>query len=852
MAKQRSTKKRLQKERTKARQKRRESRAAEATQADLNTAIQLLQSGQLDKAKTAFTDITQQDPASASAWHCLAIVVHQQGDNTLAESHIQRAIALEPERPTYHSNLSLILIANKRLTEAAAAGYRAQQLGHRDGNGHVQLALQLMQAGHLQQAKSCLEIAAAIAPHDPIIPNCLGIVLRQQGEYSTAKEALDKALQMRPSFAEAHNNLGNVLRDLKQYELARESYQRAVNYKAQFPEAYNNLGTVLVELRDTHTAIERYRTALKFQPKYVEALNNLGNALRLEGDLNESESVIREAIDLRPATAEIHNNLGNVLRDQGRLSEAIQAYQTAINCRPHFAKANNNLGTVLVDQGEYTAAEESYRSALRANPSSDDARRNLGNVYRLQHRSEEASQLWAECTRDSQLDLLQASLCPLVFSDRDEIEETAASLKTKWTNLQSSPPQCDIQITATQLVEPPFHLQFFDDNIRAHKESYARLFDTHFAQFPQAELKLPDKPTVGVVVTRKHEGIFLKSLAGVLNQLPDADLHVRVFASSASQQLVRQGLSNPAIEIVPLPERFDLQALTVSDAACDLLYYWEIGTDASNYFLPFLRLAPIQMTSWGVQVTSGIPNVDHYLSSSLIEPANAADHYSERLITVPTILSFQEQQQAPPTCDRDQFGLPVSGAIYLCAQQIGKFHPDFDSWLQAILERDKQGIVVTTGDKHGAAGELLQHRLQRQLGPLANRIHMLPHLDRDQYLQLVSLATVCLDPPHFGGVNTTYDAVSLNKLVVSLPSKFHRGRYTLGCYRKMQLEELVADSPEDYVQRATRWANDESERRQLEREITDAKQLLFRDHSAVSHHRETFKNLIAGARSSRT
>jgi hypothetical protein len=34
-------------------------------------------------------------------------------------------------------------------------------------------------------------------------------------------------------------------------------------------------------------------------------------------------------------------------------------------------------------------------------------------------------------------------------------------------------------------------------------------------------------------------------------------------------------------------------------ARFDLIYFWEVGTDSTNHFLPFLRPAPVQCTGWG-------------------------------------------------------------------------------------------------------------------------------------------------------------------------------------------------------------------------------------------------------------
>ena len=40
-----------------------------------------------------------------------------------------------------------------------------------------------------------------------------------------------------------------------------------------------------------------------------------------------------------------------------------------------------------------------------------------------------------------------------------------------------------------------------------------------------------------------------------------------------------------------------------------LIYFWEVGTDTTNYFLPFCRLAPVQCTGWGWPETSAAPAV---------------------------------------------------------------------------------------------------------------------------------------------------------------------------------------------------------------------------------------------------
>lgn len=53
--------------------------------------------------------------------------------------------------------------------------------------------------------------------------------------------------------------------------------------------------------------------------------------------------------------------------------------------------------------------------------------------------------------------------------------------------------------------------------------------------------------------------------------------------------------------------------------------------------LTALRLAPLQCMSWDLPVTSGLPVIDYMLTSELMEPEEANDHYSEKLLRLPGV-----------------------------------------------------------------------------------------------------------------------------------------------------------------------------------------------------------------------
>ena len=173
---------------------------------------------------------------------------------------------------------------------------------------------------------------------------------------------------------------------------------------------------------------------------------------------------------------------------------------------------------------------------------------------------------------------------------------------------------------------------------------------------------------------------------------------------------------------------------------------------------------------------------------------------------------------------------------------------DFDETCGAILRRDPAGVLVVIEDRHSVASQALRERFTRSIPDVAHQVRFVPRQNRPGYVHLIKCADVLLDPPHFGGVNTTYDALAFGKPVVSCPSGFHRGRYTRGCYRKMGVDDCVAANRADYVDLAVGLGTDRDRRTQLEGVLQEASDILFEDHQAVAEHERIFTDLIELAR----
>ena len=254
-----------------------------------------------------------------------------------------------------------------------------------------------------------------------------------------------------------------------------------------------------------------------------------------------------------------------------------------------------------------------------------------------------------------------------------------------------------------------------------------------------------------------------------------------------------------------------------------------------NYFLPFFRTAPVQCATWGWPITSGVPEIDYYLSCGLLEPPDAQAHYSEELVLFKQLPSYYFRPPVPePLRPRAAFGLGSRDNLYLCTQNLRKVHPEMDALIGEILRKDTQGRMLFIQDGQPGVTDLLRKRLQRTIPDVSDRIQFLARLPEVDYLNVVALADVILDSLHYcGGANTSYDAFAAGTPMITLPTEFHRGRYTAAAYRQMGVETLIASSAQEYVDLAVRVATEVDFRAQVSAEILENNDILFEDGDAV-------------------
>lgn len=664
----------------------------------------------------------------------------------------------------------------------------------------------LLQSGRLGDAEADCRDLLARSPNHPDALLWLGEIARRCQQPAPARALLEKALTVAPDNPYTYNSLGLVFQQLGDYAAMRARLERAVALAPSSFEYVFNLAYACILCGDNNGAATHYRRASEMDARSAAALYGLGYALMQLGRTGEAAAALERAIALRADYAEAHNDLGTVRQAEGKPTEAEACYRKALGLKPGYFDPCFNLGALRQEQGEIDDARGYFEKAQAVRP-------------------------------DPGLKLRIALLLPPIAPGREAMREQRARLhgaieEFGREGLKLNDPFIQVGVTH-------FYMAFEGENDRRAQEALAACYlkacpSLGWSAPGAAERKPSGRLKVGFCSAYFYDHTIAKMMQGLLERLPRERFDLRLYALPGGRDHVTEVLENAVEKTLQVPRKLEVARNMLAAEALDVLFYPEIGMDSFTYFLAFARLAPVQCATFGHPVTTGIPNMDYFLSSTLIEPEGAQEAYSERLVALSDMPTYyyRPRMENPPL-GRAWFGLAEDRRVYLCPQSLFKIHPEFDAILQSILRRDPEGLVVLMEGNHPHWTARLRARFEAAMPDEVSRVTFLPRVPREEFLSLLSCADVLLDPLHFGGGNTTHEALALGIPVVTLPGAHMRGRITLGCYRKMGMTELVASSPEEYVEIACRVAQDHPWREELQRALRERGGAIFENQAAV-------------------
>ena len=631
-------------------------------------------------------------------------------------------------------------------------------------------------AGRLSEAQTLYEEILRSDPRHADALHLLGTVMAQQGRAEQAIAFLHEAIKLQPDCAPYHNNLGVIYQDLSQFDRAKQHFENARKADPAFTDPLYNLAKLYRQMDQPEAAMFSYLRVIEIDPGRVDAMINLGNLFFDMGKLDDAIETFERAARVEPQSdfsAQAYLNLGNTHRRRGDEAAAIQAYGRSLAREAHDGLKIKSALTLPV--------------VLRS---------------------------WAH-----------------IHDARRRFEERVQALQGE--NLKIEDPALETSTTT-------FFLAYHGLGDRGLQEQVAAL---HLAACPGLAMVAPhcenpkpsgDKIKLGLVSAYFRLHLIGRLMRGIVAHLDRDQFEVTVFTQPGQNDDVAAFINARADNLVTLPTGLDEARDRIAAAAQDILFYADIGMDVRTYFLAFARLAPVQCVTWGHPDTTGIANLDYFLSSELLEPPASDDAYSEqlyRLKTLPTCYAPPEIPARPKS--RDDLGLPAGETIYFCPQSAIKHHPDMDELVGAVLRGDGAGQFHFLEGAVADWTRQLEARMAATIPDVIDRVHVIPRVSPEDFLSLLGAADVVLDTPHFSGGNTSYEAFAMGTPIVAHAGEFMRGRVTTGQYKMMEIDDLIADDIGGMAAIAIGLGTDPGYREDAGSRIAERREALFNELKAV-------------------
>lgn len=592
----------------------------------------------------------------------------------------------------------------------------------------------------------------------------------ESGQYAEARPLYQRVRELDPTDSEAWYALGWIDFHGGAHDSAEHHIRRLTELRPEDAQAHFMLGNIQRQRGMIDESVKHFRLAIQHDPGHFQSWANLGDVLDVLGKSHEAIECFRHALKYAPDEAALHLNLGRVLQRLSRFDEAKEYYQTAIAKAPGFALAYLNLGVLEAQRGHYSKAIHHYRQAHLLAPADTEVLSNLGNSLKEQGRLEEAMGCYRQAIQINPQHLAAHNNLLLSLNYLPGIDNrTLFHEHRAWGKLQS-PPSLS---SAVESRNPGRRLRigYLSPDFRTHSVSFfiGAAFREHdrgrYELYAYSDTRSPD------TVTEK--------LSGMADQWRDTH--------SFSDEKLCDQIVHDRIDIL-----VELSGHTSGNRLGALAH----------------KPAPVLATYLGYPCTTGLQAVDYLITDTWVDPPGVEPGYVEKLVRLPRGFScYSPSSECPPINDLP--AIAAGNVTFSSLHGLVKLNERvIQCWAQILGVLPESRLILQT--KAFADAETKQLFLERfeKHGINRQRLELFPFLSFQEHLSVYHRVDVALDPFPWSGHTTSCHALWMGIPVVTLLGQTHAGRMVASALHQIGLSELVAQSPDEYIDKTIKLAND--------------------------------------------
>jgi predicted O-linked N-acetylglucosamine transferase (SPINDLY family) len=587
---------------------------------------------------------------------------------------------------------------------------------------------------------------------------------RLTGRFREAERAYRAAHVADPGHGAAAAGLAEACRRQGRKDEALDVVLRVLLHAPMSVDLILELGRLLNESAELEGAIACYERAAELDPAHAEARRMLAGAkARRRGSPSSGQLSDR----LSPAGQLM---FARALSRLGRFGDAVPLYRGALARDPQNAQVRDELVRALFEVGQIDEeVETSLQAAAANNPTSAIAQFRLGHAWVLGGRLPEAVE---------------------AFKKAHELDPRDPFYQSK------------VVFTLTLLGDAKSALE----EAKRYSDCYEPADFTSPANVPRSP-RSGDRLRVGYVspdFCQHVDSFFLLPLFRHHNRA-----HVEVFCYSATRHPdeATAMLTQYADRWVPILGLSDEQAAArIRDDGIDILVDLKLHCSEPQLGIFARRPAPVQACWLSYPGTTGLRAMDFRLTDPYLDPPGShADHYTETSIRLADTFWCYERPGASPEVGPP----PMLARGYVTFGSLNRVRKVSDEALAlwaSLLRRVDNAKILLHAQRGSGAVRIV--RTLASLGVALDRIKLIDMQKTYSYLNTYNDIDVVLDTYPCNGATTTVDGLLMGVPFVTLVGPTAVGRAGLSLATNLGLPELVATTPEEYVEIAVRLASD--------------------------------------------
>ena len=444
------------------------------------------------------------------------------------------------------------------------------------------------------------------------------------------------------------------------------------------------------------------------------------------------------------------------------------------------------------------------------------------------------------------------TLCPIIKHDSEEIKNVRKEISEDIIGFLNSNNNLNLNIDNNLVRSPHFafsydgfcNLEFNKNCVKFYRKIYPELNKKYKLKHNNSK-----KINIGFVSEYLTDHTIGKLFKGIIFKLSKVDFKVIIFHTEKTKRgsILSDFLSlekKGQIKNIFLEKGFKNKQNQILNEGLDILFYPEIGISLELYFLSFIRLAKIQMTTWGHPETTGNNSIDYFLSSTHIEADNSKYNFSEVLMCSESLPMYYYPPKINKKLNEEELN---KKNMYSCPQSLFKIHPEFDKVIKKILEQDKKAVIYFIKDYHKTLYKKLLKRFKEKSKIDLGRIKFLDPLSWEEYVNHCGQASVLLDPLYFGAGNSFYESLYYGTPTITKPTSHTKSRLVLGAYNQMNINDLefspIVNSIDEYANQAIEVCNSGNLKKINENLKDKAIKKLYENFNCVLDFEKTLKKI---------